>query len=194
MYDSSSSVQKYSGSSHWTLRAKLYFMDERRRYAKEESLPQREVELLRSLTTSKKSLYCRARQLFEAGWTLQAIGNAFSTPFRRSTVQYWVKMGDFTYKNDQKVPFPADFAPKRGYQRKKPVSPGISEADAERLRYLAPLARSFRSGMGLNSPQGSANRELTELATFLHSEGVSVAELARAAGVTFRAMARRLGK
>ena len=169
-------------------------MEERRRYAREEDLPQSEIDLLRSFGKAKKALYCRARQLFEAGWTLQAIGNAFSTPVGRSTVQYWVKMGDFSHKIDQKLPFPPNFTPKRGYQRKKPLSPGISDADTQRLRYLAPLARSYRSGMGLSSLQGSANTELTELATFLHSEGVSIAELARAAGVTFRAMARRLGK
>ena len=169
-------------------------MEDRRRYAREEDLPQSEIDLLRSIEKSKKALYCRARQLFEAGWTLQAIGNAFALPFRRSTVQYWVKMGDFTHKIDQKLPFPPNFTPKRGYQRKKPVSPPISDSDAQRLRYLAPLARNYRSGMGLSSLQGSANTELTELATFLHSQGVSVASLARASGVTFRAMARRLGK
>jgi hypothetical protein len=169
-------------------------MEERRRYAREESLPESEITLLRSLSGSKKQLYCRARQLFEAGWALQAIGNAFLPPFRRSTVQYWVKNGDFSQKIDQKVPFPSNFTRKTGYIRKKPVSPGISAENAQRLRYLAPLARSYRSGMGLASLQGSANTELTELATFLHSQGVTVAELARAAGVTFRAMARRLGK
>jgi hypothetical protein len=169
-------------------------MEERRRYARDEGLPQSEIDLLRSMEKSKKALYCRARQLFEAGWTLQAIGNAFALPFRRSTVQYWVKMGDLTHKIDQKLPFPPNFTPKRGYQRKKPLSPGISMENSERLRYLAPLARNYRSGMGLASLQGSANTELTELATNLHSEGVSIAELARASGVTFRAMARRLGK
>jgi hypothetical protein len=103
-------------------------------------------------------------------------------------------MGDLANKTDQKLPFPPNFTPKRGYQRKKPLSPGISDENTQRLRYLAPLARNYRSGMGLSSLQGSANTELTELATNLHLEGVSIAELARASGVTFRAMARRLGK
>lgn len=176
------------------IRAKVYFMEERRRYAREEELPESEINLLLSLEKSKKQLYCRAKQLYEAGWALQAIGNAFSPPIRRSTVQYWVKNGDFSHKIDKKLVFPSNLPKKVGYQRKKPLSPGISEADTLRLRYLAPLARNYRSGMGLASLQGSANQELTELATFLHSQGVTIAELARATGVTFRAMARRLGK
>jgi hypothetical protein len=49
---------------------------------------------------------------FEAGWTLQAIGNAFALPFRRSTVQYWVKMGDFSPQNRPKTAFSTQFHPK----------------------------------------------------------------------------------
>jgi lambda repressor-like predicted transcriptional regulator len=39
-----------------------------------------------------------------------------------------------------------------------------------------------------------ANDELTELCASLHRSGVSVRELSQAAGVTYRAMARRLGR
>jgi lambda repressor-like predicted transcriptional regulator len=39
-----------------------------------------------------------------------------------------------------------------------------------------------------------ANSELTHITASLHATGVPVRELANAAGVTYRAMARRLGK
>jgi hypothetical protein len=45
-----------------------------------------------------------------------------------------------------------------------------------------------------NSPQALANDELTIICTRLYESNVPVRELAEVAGVTYRAMARRLGK
>jgi hypothetical protein len=44
------------------------------------------------------------------------------------------------------------------------------------------------------SPQATANEELTIICTRLYESNVTVRELSAAAGVTYRAMARRLGK
>jgi hypothetical protein len=48
--------------------------------------------------------------------------------------------------------------------------------------------------MDQNSPQSKANIQLTLLAKQLRSQGVPTAEIANAAGVTYRAMAKRLAK
>lgn len=166
--------------------------DESRRLARELDLPEEERRVLREECVTKRQRNCRARQLFEAGWTLRAIGEAFDPPFRRSTVRYWVEQGDLSERIN--VPVPSPGLKPRGYQRKKPKSPGIGQSDADRLRSLAPLARQFRSGMPSSSAQALANEELSVLAKALFSRGVTIAELSRAAGVTFRAMARRLGR
>jgi len=164
-----------------------------RRPARDEGLPSAEKAILLSLTT-KNERNCRARQLFEAGWTLRSIGEAYTPPVRRSTVKYWVENGDFSYVLQQKpVQAPDEPAP-TGYQRKTPVSPGISSADETRLSYLAPLARQYRSGMSSTSLQSQANQEFNELIRQLDSADVTTAEIARASNVTFRAIARRLGR
>jgi hypothetical protein len=84
--------------------------------------------------------------------------------------------------------------PPKGYQPKKPKSPGIPKETQERLRYLAPLARYYRSGMASTSLNGSANEEMNEIVLDLYNKNVKIAEIAKAAGVTNRAIARRLGK
>jgi hypothetical protein len=45
-----------------------------------------------------------------------------------------------------------------------------------------------------NNPARLANHWLTDLTKDLHANGVTVQELADATGVTYRAMAKRLGK
>jgi hypothetical protein len=172
---------------------------ENREYAREVPLSDDEVSFLR--TVGKKQRYYRARQLFDAGWTLQAIGNAFEPAQKRSTVQYWTAQGDARHATLRPVPSPwGGFVdapmpkPPKGYQPKKPKSPGIPKETQERLRYLAPLARYYRSGMASTSLNGSANEEMNEIVQDLYNKNVKIAEIAQAAGVTSRAIARRLGK
>jgi hypothetical protein len=164
-----------------------------RRPARDEGLPATEKAILLSLTT-KNERNCRARQLFESGWTLRAIGEAYSPPVRRSTVKYWVENGDVLYALHQKPVQPPNEPAPTGYQRKTPISPGISPADESRLAYLAPLARQYRSGMSSTSLQFQANQEFNELIRQLDNVDVTTAEIARASNVTFRAIARRLGR
>lgn len=59
-----------------------------RRPARSQSLPLSEVTLLASLDYDHAVL--RTKQLFDKGWTLQAIGAAFDPPKGRSSVKAWV--------------------------------------------------------------------------------------------------------
>lgn len=168
-------------------------MTTKREYAREEPLPLTEVDVLKSLT-KRHQRFCRAKQLFDAGWTLQAIGNAFDPPLRRSTIQYWVNQGDLVHRIDVPIPKPKSLPVQKGYQRKRPVSPGIPFHQQERLRQLSPLARLFRSGMASTSTPAIANAEFDALVHELYDANVTISEIARASGVTNRAIARRLGK
>lgn len=174
-------------------------MSKDREYARNYQLPQDEVDFINALT--KKAKYYRAKQLFDAGWSLQSIGNAFALPAQRSTVQYWTTQANPAHATNKPVPSPwGGFAdapmpkPPKGYQPKRPKSPGIPLETQERLRQLAPLARYYRSGMNSSTPFTIANEELTKLVRDLYNNNVKIAEIARACGVTNRAIARRLGK
>jgi hypothetical protein len=63
-----------------------------------------------------------------------------------------------------------------------------------RLLELSTLARRYRARTVPDSPLAQANRDLTAMAIALRSMGVPTAAIAEAAGVSYRAMARRLSK
>jgi hypothetical protein len=167
-------------------------MEEKRHPARKQALPESEAELLSTLFD--KEFYTRVRQLFEAGWSLQSIGNACNPVRRRSTVKFWVARNHEHSPVTTPIPTPKLKTGPRGYVSRRPVSPGISGADRSRIEQLSPLARRYRSKMTPNSPQALANDELTIICTRLYESNVPVRELAEVAGVTYRAMARRLGK
>ncbi len=161
-----------------------------RRAARKQSLPASESEVLNKLFDDE--LATRLTQLFNAGWTLQAMGDAFTPKRCRSTVRSWmVRRHDISPLDFPPIPLPK--AP-RGYVSRRPVSPGISPDDLSRIKALAPLARTYRSKMDAHGPQAVANHSLTEICLSLSERNVTVKELAEAAGVTYRAMARRLGR
>ena len=164
---------------------------ETRRPARKQDLPAGEYDVL-SNQLGPDQFYTRVRQLYQAGWTLQAIGNLWSPPKRRSTVRYWINRASDTVSVD--IPLPTPKQKPKGYVSRRPVSPGINPADLARIEQLSPLARRYRSKMASNSPQAIANEELTIICVRLHQSNVTVRELAAAAGVTYRAMSRRLGK
>lgn len=162
---------------------------EKRRPARQQSLPQSEATILNTLFDDQ--LATRLNDLFNAGWTLQAMGNAFDPPRRRSTVRSWMVRRYAQSPLETPIPKPRV---RQGYVSRRPVSPGISASELEQIRSLAPLARTYRSKMDPNSPQARANLSLTEICLSLNEKNVTVKELAEATGVTYRAMARRLGK
>lgn len=156
-----------------------------RKSARNQPLPEDEANYLRSLHGT--SLKLRARRLYEAGWTLSAIGTPIDRP--RSTVRFWVtNVPALTAPSDRPIPTPED----RSYVPKRPKSPGITSETVARLAYLAPIARQYRARLKSTHPATIANTELTSLTKSLYKSGVPIQEIADAAGVTYRAMYRRV--
>lgn len=165
-----------------------------RRSARGQSLPQKEVLFLRSL--SGERLHIRAKQLYKVGWTLNSIGEALDPPKGRSTVKAWIDRLDqvHPYSFDVPIDFPRLRTPEGGYQRLTPKSPGVPKDTESRLREIAPLAQHYRSGMSTSNPAAQANEEMDQIVLDLRANDVSIADIARAANVTHRAIARRLNK
>lgn len=159
--------------------------------AKAPSIPQAERDLLASL--EKEQLWRRVQELHEAGWSLQSIADAFSSPRRRSTIRSWViKPLPETITAIGNVPKPP--IKKVRSKRKRVPSPGITHETQLDIARLSPLARRYRARTAPSSASHTANSRLTELAGELYASGVTVSELARASGVTYRAMKRRVDK
>ncbi len=153
-------------------------------------LPKSEAIFLASL--SKEQLWRRVKDLNDIGWTLQSIADAFDPPRRRSTVRSWVIKDTPEYAFITATPTPPQ--PKAKSRRKRPRSPGIPHDEQLRIARLSPLARRFRARTNPSSTSFTANQELTSIAGLLYNKGVTVSELARASGVTYRAMKRRVDK
>jgi hypothetical protein len=163
-----------------------------RRSARDLPLPNNEVTLLTSLR--RPELLTRVHLLYNKGWTLQAIGNAFTPAKRRSTVKAWVDQKDTRHPINVPIPDPVHKTPKNGYQRLTPVSPGVPADVADVLKELAPMARRYRARMPSTSREFQANERMDQIVQDLKSNNVSIADIARAADVTHRAIARRLNK
>lgn len=164
-----------------------------RRPARNQKLPPMEVMFLKSLDYDHTVF--RVQQLYQKGWTLAAIGSAFTPPKGRSSIKAWADRP--TPPNvaiDVPIPDPNYKTPRNGYVRKTPVSPGITPGDSWDLEHYAPLARRYRSGMASTSPEAIANAKMDDLVRRLRDADVTIAEIARAAGVTHRAISRRLSK
>jgi hypothetical protein len=194
---------------------------------KQESLPESECELLGRL--SGAALRARCAELRQLGWTLEAIGAAFTPPKSRSTIHAWTlsslppkapkpqpplplspplplkSIAAAEKSTPVSPPPPAPPAPAKKPARASGLpprerrvfddeSPKIPENLQKQIAQLAPLARRYRARANPNGAYAMANDELTELCASLHRSGVSVRELSQAAGVTYRAMARRLGR
>lgn len=165
-----------------------------RRSARGQSLPKSEVAFLRTL--SGERLHIRSKQLYSVGWTLNAIGEALDPPKGRSTVKAWIDRLDQVSLHNVDVPidFPRLRTPEGGYQRLTPKSPGVTNGEAYILKELAPIAQTYRSGMASTHPATQANEAFQSLVLQLHANDVSIADIARAANVTHRAIARRVNK
>jgi len=163
-----------------------------RRSARDLPLPSSEALVLNTLP--RRELLTRVHQLYEAGWTLSAIGQAFTPPKGRSSIKAWVDQKDQSFPVDVPIPIPTYKTSRNGYQRLTPVSPGVPSYIEGRLRELAPKARLYRHRMSANHPYALANEEMDQIVRQLRDSDVSIADIARAANVTHRAIAKRLGK
>jgi hypothetical protein len=149
-----------------------------------------EASLLASL--EPRAVRQRCTELYEAGWTLDAIGKALTPPRGRSTVRAWINS---PLTSSVTLPPPPLPTARPAHQSVSSTARAtIPEYLATRIRELAPVARNYRARTASTSSAAVANRELTRICADLHAAGVTTAQLARAAGVTYRAMARRLGR
>lgn len=165
-----------------------------RRTARSQPLPPIEVEYLNSLAID--ALIPRVNELYNKGWALQAIGECLSPKRPRSTIRSWVVKAQGATNPETldapTIPSPIHKTAADGYQKRRPTSPGIPEDTFDEIRVLAPLARTYRAKMAQTSSASVANRRLTDICTKLHENGVGIRELAEAAGVTYRAMYKRI--
>lgn len=188
-------------------------MQRERRPARRAELPKDEVRFLRSLPRMDQR--ARVRDLYRAGWSLSSLAEAFDPPKARTSIRSWLTV--LSPSPDLPLPVPPSSpssslssasssstidtaesftppAPTRDYRQVDPSSSVISAEERARIAELAPLARRYRAGTPRLGPLGVANDELTELVKKLYDRGAPVRELAEAASVTYRAMARRLGR
>jgi hypothetical protein len=165
-----------------------------RRTARSQPLPPTEVEYLNSLSID--ALIPRVDALYKQGWALQAIGECLSPRRPRSTIRSWVvkaaELPKLETIDAPTIPSPIHKTAADGYQKRRPTSPGIPEDTFDEVRSLAPLARTYRAKMAQTSAASVANRRLTDICAKLHENGVGIRELAEAAGVTYRAMYKRI--
>lgn len=181
------------------------------------TLPSDEIALLCALPAPAQR--ARARQLYDLGWSLAAIGEAFSPPRSRSTVRAWVQSPSPSSSHSAPMlpspplPSPSSSPPSsaassssigtaesssptspRRVQRPAfhPLYPTVSEDDIRRIQELAPLARRYRSRANPDGAYALANEELTQLCCSYYDSGTSIRELAHWAGVTYKAMERRV--
>jgi hypothetical protein len=159
-------------------------------------LPVDEALFVNSLPN--KQLKERLRALWLAGWSLSTLGDAVEPSRSKSTIHFWVRNADDSIQR-REIPNPAptsltSVAPTKSAPRLRTISPGVPSDMKAHLRELSTLAKRYRAKTPYNSPLAQANRELTELARSLRSRGVPTAAIADAAGVTYRAMAKRLSQ
>ena len=182
-------------------------------------LPESEREFLAVLKGDE--LKGRVKSLHKAGWTLQAISQAFTPPKQRSTLHSWtqskarpvlspplplVSSSSSSSKStlptaeksastsDQNSDLNSDRSQTRSYRMYDTEAPVLSKSVHNRIAKIAPIARRYRSKANPNGAYKEANDELTSIVKEQYARGVSIRELCLAAGVTYRAMARRLGR
>jgi len=149
------------------------------------TLPEEETLLLRSL--SQPDLHPRLKALNSVGWPISTLANALSPARPKATVHYWISRCHTSDRLDIPLPHPL-----KREKAARPVRPTVSPEDAATLRSLSQLARRHRARQRPDAPQAIASRELTILAAQLNSTGVPTAAIAKAAGISYRAMHKRI--
>ena len=156
-------------------------------------LPSHEIEFLESLSPRLRSY--RLSLLYDAGWSLSILGRSINTP--KTTIHFWVRNATVEPSLTLRpVPAPSmsitSLLPVHKAPRVRSISPKVPPDLMPKIRQLSEKSRRFRAKTPPHSATALANRELTELAVNLRSQGVPTAAIAQAAGVSYRAMARRI--
>lgn len=159
-----------------------------------QKLPDDEVRFISAM--SPELIPGRLRALWNAGWSLGVIAKSLKPARPKSTVHFWVKNAS-DQEQTRTIPSPpakslTSSAPLSSAPRMRSISPEVPLDMVSHIRQLAELSKRYRSKTPSSSPLAQANRELTEIALDLYHRGVPAASIAQAAGVTYRAMARRI--
>lgn len=156
-------------------------------------LPGSEVEFLSGLPTRLRN--SRLAALHEVGWSLALLARSIGKA--KTTVYFWVVNAipdpDSTRKALPMPPCsPISSISGQNPVRIRSISPKVPPDLRPRLRELSYLARRYRARTPPSSNIAKANRDLTTLAVNLHARGVSTADIAFYAEVSYRAMAKRI--
>lgn len=161
---------------------------------KKTRLPADEVRFLASLPP--QALQARLRALWKVGWSLKIMADSLEPKKPKSTVHFWVQNAQDEPQSRPVPPTPpkslTSTAPLSSSPRTRSISPSVPPDLKPRLRELSALSRLYRAKTPPTSPLALANREFTDLARELYNRGIPAADIAEAAGVTYRAIARRL--
>lgn len=158
------------------------------------SLPYDELVFLESL--DEESRYARFKALWENGWSLASIGLSLTPPRPKTTIHFWISRAP-EQTQFRPLPVPPEITPAKNSPaptRLRTISPMVPADLKPKLQQLAALAQRYRARCAPDSPQALANEELTTIARTLRSMGVPTVDIAEAAGVSYRAMAKRLSK
>lgn len=163
-------------------------------------LPQSEIDFLAVLASSdQRAFHSRLRALWEAGWSLSVLGSALSPKRPRATIHYWVRRADVV-PQIAAIPQPqytrslTSVLSSEASAKVRTIAPTVTPEMSEKLRSLSLQARRYRSRTTQDNRFAVANREFTVLIKELRSQGVPAVDIAAAAGISYRAVARRAAK
>lgn len=159
-------------------------------------LPHDEVAFLESL--SRPATESRIKALWQAGWSLSIIGRSINPPRPKTTIHFWVRRAKDEHQfRPIPTPPPKSFTtsvPTKTAPKIRSISPGVPPEMIPRLKELSTFAKRYRAKSSSDSVYSKANEELTTVSKTLRSMGVPTAAIAKAAGVSYRAMAKRVAK
>jgi|AntAceMinimDraft_1070359.scaffolds.fasta_scaffold02023_9 hypothetical protein len=158
-------------------------------------LPQDEVRFLEALPIPE--MHSRLAALHHNGWSFAALGRSLNPEKAKTTVHYWVRNAPTPTPQRRAIPQAPNHSlfhavPTLRTPQARSIAPKVPPDLRPHLRELAQLSRRYRARTPGNSVTAQANQELTRLAVQLHSYGVPTSDIAAAAGITYRAVARRI--
>jgi hypothetical protein len=159
------------------------------------SLPQDEVRFLEALPLP--DMHARLAFLHDQGWSLASLARSLTPSRPKTTVHYWIRNAPTSAEQRRPAPKPPTHTlmhalPTLNGAKVRSISPKVPPDLRPHLRELAQASRRYRAKTPPGSPIAQANQELTRLAVQLHSHGVPTSDIAAAAGLTYRAVARRI--
>jgi hypothetical protein len=161
-----------------------------RRPARGQSLPPEIKQQVRETAArSRFTLHKLLASLYDAGWTLRALGEAFDPPVPRTTVREWVQSAPESRQEIQ----PPTLKTSPASPAKPPRDP-IPASDRALLALLVDDAKDYRAGMSSFSAPATANELLDDLIRRLYDAKYPVKEIAAAASLSRRAVYNRLKK